>query len=283
MTGWWAALWLLLWPNAALPGTATTGGMSGVTANGPVVVTPPVGEEAARAQKLPYLLAIQTTDFYHASPSQAENIALVARRLNGVVVPPGAIFSYYRVVGPYTAENGYGWGRAFVGDRIVPSIGGGVCQGASTLYAAVLRTGMRVVERHPHGLTVPYLPPGEDATVSSDYLNFRFQNTFSTPVLIAARTEGRHLTIALWGGQPGPQIEVKHEILERYPFRTIVRVNARLKPGTEKVLAPGQEGVKVRSWLEIHTPHGIETKSLGIDRYRPSPRIVERGPTPPSP
>lgn len=276
MRGWQAVVGLLvamLWMSPPAAAVAV------LPSQAPVVAEVAPGQAEAQAMRLPYLLAVRTTNFYHASPSQAENIALVARRLNGVVVQPGQVFSYYRVVGPYTAENGYGWGRAFVGDRIVPSIGGGVCQGASTLYAAVLLTGMKVVERHPHGLMVPYLPPGEDATVSSDYLNFRFQNTFSTPVLIAAKTEGRHLTVALWGGQKGPQITVKHEILERYPFRTIVKVNPQLKPGEERVLAPGQEGVKAKTWLEIQTPEGTVIKSLGIDRYRPSPRIIERGPS----
>ncbi|MCL8207712.1 MAG: VanW family protein [Actinomycetia bacterium] len=230
--------------------------------------------------RLAYRWASVTTNYNHASPSQALNIELTAKRLNGTVLAPGQVFSYYARVGPYTAENGYGWGRAFVGDRIVPSVGGGVCQGASTLYAAVLRTGLRVLERHPHGLLVPYLPPGEDATVAGDYLDFRFQNTSPGPVLITASAQNRTYHLTIWGAVPGPEIVVKHEILERYPFRTIVRTDATLKPGEEKVVAPGQEGVKARSWLEIRTPEGWKTRSLGIDRYRPSPRIILVGPGP---
>lgn len=236
------------------------------------------GESRAKALKLPYLLGSRTTNYFHASPSQAKNIELLAQRLNGTVVQPGHVFSYYKVVGPYTSENGYGWGRAFVGDRIVPSVGGGVCQGASTLYAAILKTGLQVVERHAHGLMVPYLPPGEDATVSSDYLNFRFRNSRSTPVLITAQAAARHLSVALWGATPGPQITVHHKILAEYPYRTIVRVSPSLKPGETKILAPGQRGVKAETWLDIVTPKAVIRKNLGLDRYRPSPRIIEKGP-----
>lgn len=244
------------------------------------LVLPPPGEEAARALKLPYLLASRTTNYNHASTTQVGNIELCARRLNGTVLQPGQEFSYYRRVGPYTVANGYGWGRAFVGDRIVPSVGGGVCQCSSTLYSALLRTGLKVVERHAHGLTVPYLPPGEDATVSGDYLNFRFRNTSPTPILIAAHAAHRLLTVAVWGGQPGPEITVHHEILARYPFRTLVRRNPRLPAGTRQVVAPGQEGVKVKSWLEIVDRPGApaHTRDLGIDVYRASPRIIEEGP-----
>ncbi len=243
-----------------------------VTRDAPVILT-----TAGSDSRLPYLLGSSRTNYFHAIPSQEKNIELVARRLNGTLVEPGQVFSYYRRIGPYTAENGFGWGRMFVGDRIVPSVGGGVCQGSSTLYAAVLRTGLPIVERHHHGLTVPYLPPGEDATVASDYLDFRFLDNRTTPVLITASTKDRHLSVQVWGASPGPQIVVKHEILQEYPFRTVQQFNPQLKPGETRVAAPGQPGVKVKTWLEIKTPEGTETKPLSIDTYRPSPRIVESG------
>lgn len=280
---WLLTVWLALWPGAPVPAVmAPHGGplwhRLEWRVEAPTVLFAP-GKDKAQELKLPYVLAQQTTNYNHATASQAKNIELAASRLNGTVVRPGHVFSYYAKVGPYTAENGYGWGRAFVGERIVPSVGGGVCQPASTLYAAVLRTGLQVVERHQHGLTVPYLPPGEDATVAADYLNFKFRNNRSAPVLITARAGHRRLTVALWGATPGPQITVRHKTLATYPFRTIKRINPKLPAGQKRVLAPGQTGYKVHTWLEINTPQGMKTKDLGIDRYRPSPRIVEEGPS----
>ncbi|WP_156023647.1 VanW family protein [Sulfobacillus thermosulfidooxidans] len=267
----------LLSPHASVSARHVT--LSEYHQPAPIVLisSSPSAGEGAQALKLPYVLGQQTTNYFHASPSQAKNIELAARRLDGTVVKPGHIFSYYAVVGPYTEENGYGWGRAFVGDRIVPSVGGGVCQGSSTLYSALLRTGLPIVERHNHGLTVPYLPPGEDATVASDYLNFQFRNNRSTPILITAQAKDRHMTVKIWGASPGPDIVVRHKILQTYPFKTIVRYSASLKPGEQKVLAPGQPGVRVQNWLEIKGKNGTEIKQLGIDRYRPSPRIIEKG------
>jgi vancomycin resistance protein VanW len=272
MLSWLISFWILL-----SGGTPATVHHPLRLMTGPIVLPAP-GDNAARTQQLPYLWATVSTRYDHASPSQALNIELTASRLNGTVLQPGQVFSYYKAVGPYTAANGYGWGRAFVGDRIVPSVGGGVCQGASTLYATVMRTGLKVLERHQHGLTVPYLPPGEDATVSADYLNFRFQNNTHHPIMIAAEAAHRVYRMAIWGAVPGPRITVHHEILARYPFRTIVRTDPKLKAGTEEVMAPGQPGVKARTWLEIATPQGPERRDLGIDTYRPSPRIILRGP-----
>ncbi len=280
---WLLTAWLGLFPNVAAPAAiAPHGGPLWARleyrALAPAVAAKTLPGGSWTALKLHYVLGQQTTNYFHATPSQAKNIELAASRINGTVVQPGQGFSYYAVVGPYTAENGYGWGRAFVGDRIVPSVGGGVCQGSSTLYSAVLRTGLPVTERHNHGLTVPYLPAGEDATVASDYLNFQFRNDRATPVLLTAEAAKRHMTVKIWGAAPGPEIAVHHKILATYPFRTIVRDNPRLKPGEEKILAPGQPGVRVETWLEIKRPGKTETKNMGTDRYRPSPRIIEKGP-----
>ncbi len=251
---------------------------AGVVASAPAPAGSPLALTATGVVSTPFEWAAVTTSYRHASATQAVNIELTASRLNGLELRPGQVFSYYARVGPYTAENGYGWGRAFVGDRIVPSVGGGVCQGASTLYAAVLRTGMKVLERHPHGLTVPYLPPGEDATVAGDFLNFRFQNNTRGPVVIVASASARRYHLSLWGTVPGPHITVHHRVLATYPFRTIVRMDRQLPRGATRVLAPGQPGVKARTWLVEQTPHGPVTRDVGIDMYRPSPRIVITGP-----
>jgi vancomycin resistance protein VanW len=222
------------------------------------------------------------TSFAHASPSQAANIALVAKRLNGRVIPPGAVFSYNDATGPFTVRGGYGWGRMFVGDQIVPTIGGGVCQGASTLFNVVLLANLPIVERHLHGLTVPYLPPGRDATVTEvGGLDFRFRNDTGGPLVLWAEAKDRWLTIRLYGTRRPPRVEVFTEVLRRTPFATRVVRDPDLAPGEEVVAAAGQEGVTARAWVVVTWPDGrTERRDLGTHTYRPSPRIVLRGPSP---
>lgn len=235
---------------------------------------PPAPSAAmARRAGLPYLMSERSTNYYHASASQGKNIQLVAKRLNGLVVKPGETFSYNHHLGPYTAANGYGWGRAFSADRIIPSMGGGVCQGASTLYSALLRTNLTIVERHQHELTVPYLPAGEDATVSeSAHLDFRFRNSSSTPVMLTAATDinKRVLTIAIWGEHPATPRTVHHHVVATYPFRTLTHHSHNA--GTSQVLAKGQEGAKVVTWTEESSG---KKHSIGTDLYHASPRIVD--------
>jgi vancomycin resistance protein YoaR len=76
----------------------------------------------------------------------------------------------------------------------VPGVAGGICQVSTTLYNAVLRAGLEIIERHPHSQPVDYVPPGLDATVSDEAgLDLRFRNQLDVPVTIGACMEGPRL------------------------------------------------------------------------------------------
>ena len=232
-------------------------------------------ELAARVKQYDLkLVSSYSTNYYHAIPSQENNIALAADRLRGALVEAGETFSQNRRLGPYTEEHGYGLGRMFVGDRIVPSIGGGVCQVASTLYNASLLAGLQIVERHPHGLVVPYLTPGRDATVTDTSYDFQIKNTSGGRILIWAWGRNRWLTVQVYAEKETPKVAIKTEILKVYKFQTITTLDAAVPRGQTVVDAGGQDGARSHTWLEIQTPQGLVTKDLGIDDYKASPRIV---------
>jgi vancomycin resistance protein VanW len=275
---------------AGTPPGAATAALTTTEADSPAPMTPGSGGHANWRPNPATFAAILdrtgatvemarfTTNFNHASASQAANIALTARKLTGKVVAPGAVFSYIQATGPYTEAGGYGWGRMFVGDRIVPTIGGGVCQGASTLYNVVLLADLPVVERHQHGLLVPYLPPGRDATVTeSGGLDFRFRNNTGGRLVLWGQAVDRELTLAIFGTKAPPRVTIHTEVLSRTPYRTQYLDAPNLPAGTSEVVAPGQDGAVSDTWLEIQTPSGTVRRNLGRDTYRSSPRIVRRG------
>ncbi len=208
---------------------------------------------------------------------ELHNIRTAARLLAGTVLEPGAVFSQNATLGPYSRARGYREGPSYVGDQIVPSVGGGVCKIASTLYNAVVMANLQVVERHSHSMLVPYVPPGQDATVSRA-LDFRFRNNTPAPVVLWAETAGRTLFIAIYGDYTPPRVEWHHEVLAREATPVVRRPNRQLRPGQERVVIAGAEGITVRTWLTIHHPDRVERRDLGIDRYRPMPRVVEFGP-----
>jgi len=117
-----------------------------------------------------------------AVPEQAwqwgkvENLRIAARALDGLVMPAGAMFSFWRQVGPPTALRGFVAGRMLREGCMVPAIGGGLCQLSNALYDVALQAGCRIVERHAHSRVVPgsAAAQGRDATVAWNYVDFRF-------------------------------------------------------------------------------------------------------------
>lgn len=211
-------------------------------------------------------------------PGEESNVARAADYLAGKIIQPGQSFSLYRTIGPFTKSRGYHEGPAYRGNNVVHTIGGGVCKIASTLYNVVTLGDLKILERHPHGMPVPYVPSGQDATISNSTKDFRFMNNTDGPVLIWADTRENTLYMALYGRTKAPEVIWHHQILRRFPTHTLYRVNKNLKPGEKKVIVPGADGLHVKSWLTVKYPDGrTRQRNLGIDYYRPLPHLVERG------
>lgn len=224
------------------------------------------------------MAAFQTT-LPDPLPGEEFNVGLAADLLAGTVVEPGKIFSMNRTLGPYSRGRGFREGPAYMGTYVIKTIGGGVCKIATTLYNVATLSNMEIVERRSHGMLVPYVPPGQDATVSYGAQDFKFRNSTGKPLLIWADTIGNTLYIAFYGGVQPPVMNWRHQVLNRQKTWTVSRTNPALPPGEERVLLEGAEGMTVKTWLIIHRSEGkMETKYLGIDHYKPMPRIMERGP-----
>lgn len=145
------------------------------------------------------VLASHTT-YYDATESRAINVELAAFRINGMVIKPGKSFSYSDAVGTRTVENGYVDGPSFANGKEVNSIGGGICQVSTNLYAALLLAGITPTEHHYHGLPVDYAPTGLDAAIAENYLDLRFKNTFDYDIIIEAIAKDGVLTVSLLRG-----------------------------------------------------------------------------------
>ena len=83
-----------------------------------------------------------TTDLGASPANRVHNVKLLASILDGKVVPPGGTFSFNEYVGQRTPERGFKEGYAIVGGLFLPSIGGGVCQAATTVYDTAFYAGL---------------------------------------------------------------------------------------------------------------------------------------------
>ncbi|MEF3304546.1 VanW family protein [Paenibacillus sp. GYB003] len=126
------------------------------------------------------------TYFNAGNKSRSHNIGLASKAIDSTVVFPGETFSFNRTVGKRTEEKGYLRAPVIVRGELSEGIGGGICQVSSTLFNAIDRAGLQIVQRYSHSRHVPYVPPGRDATVSWDGPDFVFRNAYNQPVLIRA-------------------------------------------------------------------------------------------------
>ncbi len=147
------------------------------------------------------------------SSGRVINMRVAASRLNGKIINPGEVFSTNECFGESTPENGYKLAGAYINGKLDQDYGGGVCQVSSTLYNAVLRAELDVVERSNHSLTVGYVPRGFDATLAGDYIDFKFKNDTSVPVYIESGLTGNQVSITLYGKEihsPNRTLEFKN-------------------------------------------------------------------------
>lgn len=212
---------------------------------------------------------------------ERHNISLAADILRGAVVKPGQIFSLNARLGWRSAERGFRPGPMYQGGRITSTVGGGVCKIASVIYNVAILANQEIVERYPHSMTVPYVPPGQDATISYGTKDIKFRNTTGEPILIWARNTGGTLYMAFYGAKAGPRVGWTHKTLGKSKTWTENTYDNKMSEGMEKVEVQGSDGIVVHSWITVTDENGKEAvKDLGVSSYRPCPRVVVRGRAP---
>lgn len=135
-----------------------------------------------------------STPLTSGSPNRIVNIKLTCNKINEMVLKNGETFSFNKIVGPCTAEEGYLKAEIFVNKKIQYALGGGNCQVSTTLYNSCLQVdGITITERHEHGRDVDYIEDGKDATVSYNTLDFAFQNNTGYDLKLFASCDDKNV------------------------------------------------------------------------------------------
>ncbi len=233
--------------------------------------------KAKREAGTPLLMASYQATLPDPILYERHNISRAADYLRGAVVKPGEVFSLNARIGWRSVERGFKPGPMYSGGRIVSTVGGGVCKIASVMYNVAILANQEIIERHPHSMTVPYVPPGQDATISYGTKDFKFRNNTNGPILIWAKNIDGTLYMAFYGVTKPPRVSWVHKTLSQSETWTEYVSEATLPKGAEKVIHEGSQGITVHSWILIEKNSKEETKDLGISAYAPGPRIIARG------
>lgn len=142
-------------------------------------------------EKLPFLV------FGHASlirrvlgnvdmelqENKAKNLSIAAPKIDGILIYPGEVFSFWELVGKCKADMGYKKGVTISNSKVSSGIGGGMCQLSNLIHWMVLHSPLEIIEHHHHDgfdLFPDYnrkVPFGTGTSIAYNYLDYRFLNS----------------------------------------------------------------------------------------------------------
>lgn len=241
----------------------------------PNVKTSDIGIEA-----FPNLLSSYSTSFASSSSNRATNVSLATNKINGKVLMPGEVFSFNGTVGKRTPQAGFKVAGVYMNGQVATDYGGGICQVSSTLYNAVLRANLEIVDRSNHMFEVGYVPIGTDATVSWGAPDFKFKNSRSYPIKIVTSSSNRKCVVKFYGLKESEEydIEIVSYRTGSVPYRTTYTTDSSLAAGQQKVIQRGSNGAKSVAY-RIRKKNGqvISKELLSKDTYDPHNQIIAVG------
>lgn len=82
------------------------------------------------------------------------NLKLASPRIDGILIRPGEVFSYWRLIGKPSRIKGYVKGMVLRNGTVCPGTGGGLCQLSNMIFWMAAHSPLTIVERHRHGYDV---------------------------------------------------------------------------------------------------------------------------------
>ncbi len=254
----------------------------------PVDVTEPsVSSDNPQALGITEVIDRGSTSFAGSIPEKKFNIQLAAERLNGVVVAPGAMFSFNEAVGPTTLNAGFKWGFGITsgndGPKTVPSVAGGICQVATTLFQPVFWSGYQLEERHWHLYWIPAYTSrnvvGLDVTVDPDSnIDFKWINTTSNYVLIQADADAEKVYFGLYGKKPSWTVQVDDAVItKRTPPDTkpIAQEEPTLPWGRTLLVETARDGFDAEVTRRVIPTDGGKARELNLkSSYAPAHTVT---------
>jgi vancomycin resistance protein YoaR len=220
------------------------------------------------------LLSEFETDFAKRGGPRVKNIARAARYLDGTVMAPGEVWSFNRTVGARTLARGFVDAPVIVADEVEPGVGGGVCQVATTLFAAAVLGGLDVVQRRSHSRPSGYAPLGLDATVIDGEVDLRLRNPYPVSIIVHALLPvPTRIRVEMLGLAPPGKVEHSYAVTKSEDFFRRVARHPELAPDQIKRQQKGIPGYDVVSTVRTRYVDGSERVQHYSSTYYPVPEV----------
>lgn len=220
------------------------------------------------------------TPLGNGTQGRNENIKLSCKRISDRVIMPGETISFNDEMGEITAQNGYKMASTIVGGKYVDSLGGGLCQTSTTLYNALVRADVEIIERHPHSIAAPYVAVGADAAVWKGAKDLKFRNNWDFPIIIKSWVDNKNIYFKIYGDtkEKNYDIDLQTTIVSTIPRGRVEKQTDALQAGDERIVSGGRDGINAIS-TKIYKQNGQKFKELGYlkSSYPMQNAVVEVG------
>jgi vancomycin resistance protein YoaR len=236
---------------------------------------PEVTVESLKAEGIDRVIASFSTSFATSGAGRQHNVKSTASVVHDIMLAPGDVFDYGAVIKETEKKYGFRQAPVILNGKLVPGIGGGICQVSTTLYNAVLRAGLEIVERRNHSLPVNYAPLGQDATFANGYINFKFKNSTGKHLLIRTSSEGNRLTVKLFGTlDRNVSYDIRSVTLKEIdPPKKFVK-NPTLPKGSVQLLQAGKIGYVVETYrYKLVSGKIVDKERISKDTYKAQPAL----------
>ncbi len=247
------------------------------------VTTPKLTTEKARTMGVRERISTYTTTYDPSNKPRVNNIHLLGDSLDGTLIEPGGTFSFNEAAGERTASKGYQEANAIVNGKLVPQLGGGVCQVGTTVFNAVFESGFPVIERRNHSFYISHYPTGRDATVSWGGPDLKFKNDSDNYVLVSVSYTAGSITVSLYGTDPGYEVAAKTgEWSDEKPYGIETVKDPTMYVGTKYVEDRGITGRTITVQRIVSKDGKVMRTDDFKSVYKPKAQVVRVGTKPKS-
>jgi vancomycin resistance protein YoaR len=242
---------------------------------------PELTAEKAKEMGIVERISTFTTTYIPSQKNRVNNIHLLADALNDKLVPPGGTFDFNQTVGQRTAAKGYQEAPAIVNGRLVPQIGGGICQIGTTFFNTVFFSGFPVIERKNHSFYISHYPKGRDCTVTWGGPNLRWKNDSPYWVLVKTSYTKSSVTVSLYGTDPGYDVAYTTSPFSNVRPHPIEEVLDPTLPVGARVVEDGGVDGALCTVVRTVTKAGVVVRTdTFVSNYKPKIETVRVGTKP---
>ncbi|MEA4853216.1 MAG: VanW family protein [Christensenella sp.] len=231
------------------------------------------------------LIGDYQTQYSSSAYGRKYNIWKMASIINGLKIEPGETWSINEEAGPRTYSRGWKGAPGISDGQYQEEAGGGICQVSSTLYNAVLRAEVTVVDRSHHSWPLDYVPGGLDATISTGAPDFKIKNDYDVPIYIVAKCDGtgdKTIRVQIYGPkfEDGLTRDFTSELIGTFGGGKVQYIDDPTLPaGTEQTIIQEHIGKKYQVYKHYYDADGNEVKveKFSVETYDNKPAKIRRG------